>query len=304
MLCCTGMRRMMRQNWVQGAQPRQMGGRARCIDAMERQCEGLPTNFKCVLFEWKATEKARPCPCKKCGPGSNVGSLVFVDEELQRFIVMECENGKRPASMLKDHAEHMANTLFNVAYYIGIWPKWVRSCYFEAGDKDLPQGIGDPACKKSKSSGFGEVTSRHFVGILNEKHHQYRYQSSDVDRLKQKEGHPGKPLPHISPLDSILKFLENPNLLEDAMGIMAGKAAQAAVDVCEKCGRTAEQAEVPKLQRCGRCKVAQYCSGECQVADLKSHKLHCQASTSSWQLLHRLSKAALPSQHQLLTAFA
>lgn len=48
----------------------------------------------------------------------------------------------------------------------GFFPKWVRFCGFHKG-KDLPQGVTDPAVKKRKGSGFGEITSTHFVGILS-----------------------------------------------------------------------------------------------------------------------------------------
>ncbi|KAF5838520.1 hypothetical protein DUNSADRAFT_2718 [Dunaliella salina] len=45
--------------------------------------------------------------------------------------------------------------------------------------------------------------------------------------------------------------------------------------VCFKCGRSAEEALVPKLLRCGRCKATRYCSRDCQLKDYKVHKLDC-----------------------------
>jgi hypothetical protein len=44
--------------------------------------------------------------------------------------------------------------------------------------------------------------------------------------------------------------------------------------ICEYCGFIAN-AEGGTLKRCGRCKVARYCSSECQVADWPDHKKAC-----------------------------
>lgn len=45
---------------------------------------------------------------------------------------------------------------------------------------------------------------------------------------------------------------------------------------CEACGKTAAQAGIPVLNRCGKCKRAWYCSRECQVVDWKKkHKRRC-----------------------------
>lgn len=43
---------------------------------------------------------------------------------------------------------------------------------------------------------------------------------------------------------------------------------------CDKCHKSTEDTS-QSLQRCGRCKVAQYCSRDCQTADWSAHKDLC-----------------------------
>lgn len=45
------------------------------------------------------------------------------------------------------------------------------------------------------------------------------------------------------------------------------------IDVCEACG--VEETKSQKLKTCAGCKLAQYCSAECQTSDRKSHKRIC-----------------------------
>ncbi|KAF0682925.1 Aste57867_24938 [Aphanomyces stellatus] len=42
-------------------------------------------------------------------------------------------------------------------------------------------------------------------------------------------------------------------------------------EVCAGCNR----ANVPRLLKCGRCKVSRYCSRECQTGHWREHKAHC-----------------------------
>ena len=55
----------------------------------------------------------------------------------------------------------------------------------------------------------------------------------------------------------------------------AGSAGQ-----CLGCGKESFKVGGPTvaLSRCGKCKTAQYCSRECQVADWASHKAACKAA--------------------------
>ena len=48
--------------------------------------------------------------------------------------------------------------------------------------------------------------------------------------------------------------------------------------VCQKCGKGAE-----KMQRCAGCRLARYCSPECQRGDRKAHKAECKRVSSSHQ---------------------
>jgi ankyrin repeat protein len=47
--------------------------------------------------------------------------------------------------------------------------------------------------------------------------------------------------------------------------------------VCDRCGKTAEQADVPSLRRCGACQDARYCCEACAMADWRWHKRACRA---------------------------
>lgn len=45
--------------------------------------------------------------------------------------------------------------------------------------------------------------------------------------------------------------------------------------LCRVCSRSAEDAGVPALLRCGRCKIVRYCSQQCQQRAWRDHKAFC-----------------------------
>ena len=46
-------------------------------------------------------------------------------------------------------------------------------------------------------------------------------------------------------------------------------------DACYCCGKHSDQMDGAQLMACVRCKLARYCSKECQKADFKEHKAFC-----------------------------
>jgi len=71
----------------------------------------------------------------------------------------------------------------------------------------------------------------------------------------------------------------------DILGIKAALAAgfislpkrhdPKAAYACFKCGKTASEIDKPTLKKCDNCKIASYCSRECQLSDWREHKLFC-----------------------------
>jgi hypothetical protein len=53
------------------------------------------------------------------------------------------------------------------------------------------------------------------------------------------------------------------------------------IKMCNHCRKCETQMDSVKLMKCQRCKLAYYCSKECQVANWKSHKKMCKALSSS-----------------------
>lgn len=53
------------------------------------------------------------------------------------------------------------------------------------------------------------------------------------------------------------------------------ESADTMIDSCDACGK--KETETIQLKRCGKCRVARYCSSECQIADWKQgkHKERC-----------------------------
>jgi hypothetical protein len=71
-----------------------------------------------------------------------------------------------------------------------------------------------------------------------------------------------------------------------------------AVKSCRNCEKTETQMDNALLMKCQRCKIAYYCSKECQVADWKSHKKVCKALASGNE-----SRPALKTAHNTIAAF-
>ena len=54
-----------------------------------------------------------------------------------------------------------------------------------------------------------------------------------------------------------------------------GKEIFAKLGECSKCKERKERA---LLMVCSRCRILQYCSKECQIADLPRHRIYCDQS--------------------------
>jgi hypothetical protein len=71
-----------------------------------------------------------------------------------------------------------------------------------------------------------------------------------------------------------------------------------AIKMCHHCKKTETQMDGVLLMKCKRCKLAYYCSKECQVADWKSHKKVCKALVSG-----RVSRSAAKTSNATVSAF-
>jgi hypothetical protein len=74
--------------------------------------------------------------------------------------------------------------------------------------------------------------------------------------------------------------------------------SESVVKRCRNCEKTEPQMDNAKLMKCQRCKVAYYCSKECQVADWKSHKIMCKALDSG-----SVSRSAFKTSQITTSAF-
>ncbi|KAF5826245.1 hypothetical protein DUNSADRAFT_3995 [Dunaliella salina] len=301
-----------------------------------RKCPGTftgsrPHVCRCVLFDWMACEgsAASEGVCECCGVNQDMGNLVFVDPTTRHYIVVETDTGARMRETLESHAVLMANTLFNVARYIGYDPIWVRHCTYEVSDGGLPEGITNPDKAWTRDCEFGEVNAARCVGTLHPKvidkideilqrddfvaeraesnrkeagtskqelrkkvfsanvaplhflpDHKLRYKTKGTAPAKHGKNADSStnkrqqaPTPKIANNSSTAAKPKPSSQLSAAME----GGSQKQEPRCSFCRKTAAEARVPKLLKCGNCRAAYYCSREpCQRSDYKVHKLHCQ----------------------------
>ena len=60
--------------------------------------------------------------------------------------------------------------------------------------------------------------------------------------------------------------------------------------VCDRCGKTAEEASVKSLKGCANCYAARYCGKECQLAAWPGHKAACKARVKAREEMTRVRR--------------
>lgn len=147
------------------------------------------------------------------------------------------------------------------------WEHKPASCeYLLKGEIPLPEGLQDghtPLC----SCGIGKIPHK-FLGDLKLRHLEYVLQKY-ATRIA------------ISPVFAV-PYVEDCFLLDIPRGIGGNLDSElpllARRPQCNACGsdkRKEPNATSQSLLTCTRCKLARYCSKECQRADWKNHKMGC-----------------------------